>query len=98
MVVLAFDQAFEASDSVFEFHLDTWRASENLSDVKRLRQETLNLPGTCNDQFVFFRQFVHAQDRDDVLQFFVALQDFLNTTSDFIMVLTNDQRIQDTAG
>src|SRR5690606_15182775 len=47
---------------------------------------------------VGFGQFVHPQDRNDVLQFLVALQHVLHTTGDVVVLLTDDQRVQRTAG
>src|SRR5690606_24773447 len=47
---------------------------------------------------VFLGQLVHTQDRDDVLQLLVALQNVLNATGNFVVLLTDDQRIQRTAG
>ena len=53
---------------------------EHFSNVERLRQETLDLTRARDRQLVFRRQFVHAQNRDDVAQFLVALQRLLNAT------------------
>jgi hypothetical protein len=44
------------------------RTGEHFSHEERLRQEALDLAGAGHGQLVFFRQFVHAQDGDDVLQ------------------------------
>ena len=50
--------------------LDT---SENLCDGERLAQETLQLTGTFDSKLVGFRQFVHTQDSNDILQRLVLL-------------------------
>src|SRR5579859_4940890 len=68
LVILAVDDALEALDRVFELHEHARRAGEHFGDMERLRQEALDLAGARDDQLVVFRQFVHAQDRDDVLQ------------------------------
>ena len=39
-----------------------------------LRQETLDLPGTCYSELVFLRQLVHTQNGNDILQVLVVLQ------------------------
>lgn len=49
-------------------------------------------------QFIFFRQFIHTEDGDDVFQFLITLQDGLNATRGVVVFLTNNQRIQLTAG
>ena len=51
---------------------------KTFSDVERLRQEALDLTRAGHGEFVFFRQFVHAQNGDDVLQVLVALQGLLH--------------------
>src|SRR5690606_32454991 len=62
----------EALDRIFQRNVFTRRAGKHFSNVERLRQETLHLTCTSNDQFVFRCQLVHAQNRDDVTQFLVA--------------------------
>ena len=42
--------------------------------MERLRQEALDLAGARHGQLVSRGQFVHAQNRDDVAEFLVALQ------------------------
>src|SRR5271169_5453474 len=66
VVVLAFDDALEALDRVFDLDLDPGRAGKHGRDVKGLRKKALDLPGARDDQLVLFAEFVHAEDRDDV--------------------------------
>src|SRR5690606_15324943 len=47
---------------------------------------------------VGFGQFVHAEDRDDVLQLLVALQHVLHAASGVVVLLADHQRIQLTGG
>ncbi len=61
-------------------------------------QEALDLTRASYHQFVFFRQFVHTEDGDNVFQFLITLQDGLNATRGVVVFLTNNQRIQLTAG
>jgi hypothetical protein len=49
-------------------------------------------------ELVVFGQLVHTEDRDDVLQFLVTLQNVLNAASTVVVLLADDQRIQLTAG
>jgi hypothetical protein len=74
VVVLALDEALEALDRVFEGDELARRAGEDFGDVERLRQEALDLAGARHRQLVLFRQLVHAENGDDVLQRLVALQ------------------------
>ena len=41
---------------------------------ERLRQELLDAPGAMDHLLVLLAQFVDAEDRDDVLQFAITLQ------------------------
>jgi len=46
--------------------------------VERLGEELLDLPRPGDRELVVLRQLVHAEDRDDVLQVLVPLQDQLH--------------------
>jgi len=48
--------------------------------VEGLGKELLDLAGAGDRELVVFRQLVHAENRDDVLQVFVALQERITTT------------------
>ena len=50
--------------------------------MEGLRQEALDLAGAGDDELVLFGQLVHAENGDDVLQRFVALQDLLHLARD----------------
>ncbi len=63
------------------------RAGEHFGDEERLRQEALDLAARATRQLVFFRQFVHAQDRDDILQRLVALKHLLHLTGNGVGAL-----------
>jgi hypothetical protein len=58
--------------------------------VERLRQEALDLAGAGDGELVLFRKLVHAQDRDDVLQRLVALQDLLDLAGDAVVLVADD--------
>lgn len=47
---------------------------EHLSDLERLWKESLDLTCTGYCQLVIFRQLIHTQDSNDILQRFVVLQ------------------------
>src|SRR3546814_18450943 len=63
---------------------------EDFGDVERLRQEALDLAGAGDGQLIFFAEFIHAQDGDDVLERLVLLQRFLNAASGLIMFLPDE--------
>ncbi|EAQ04301.1 hypothetical protein OB2597_09164 [Pseudooceanicola batsensis HTCC2597] len=98
VVVLAGDHGLERRDRVFQGNLHTIRAGEDLRHVERLRQEALDLPGAGHGQLVLFRQFVHPEDRDDVLQRLVALKDTLHVTGHLVVFLADDLRVHETRG
>ena len=54
------------------------KPGELLGHVERLREEALDLARARHGQLVFVGQFVDAQNRDDVLQILVALQNLLH--------------------
>src|SRR5690554_1575091 len=64
MVVVTVQNALETADGVFQRHVLTRGASEDLGHVERLRQEALNFTCACNDLLIFVRQLVHTQDGD----------------------------------
>jgi len=57
--------------------------------MERLGKELLHLSGTGNYFLVFFRQFFHTQNRNDVLQFFVFLQIFLHLSGCLIVFFSH---------
>ena len=72
-------------------------AGELFRHEERLRQEAFDAAGPGHDQLVFFVEFVDPENRDDVLQFAVPLQDLLHTAGDHVMLLADDLRIEHTA-
>src|SRR5690606_29900209 len=94
MIVISSAKALEALDGVGEIDQLARRAGEDFSHEERLRQEAFDLAGAGHGELVFFRQFVHAQDRDDVLKGLVALQDRLNLTGDGVVFFTDDLRVE----
>src|SRR5699024_8309042 len=76
----------------------TGSAGKDLSDVERLRQEALDLARTGNSLLVFVRQFVHTENGNDVTQLVIALQCFLDATSNGVVLFANNLGIQLTTG
>src|SRR5262245_1237273 len=90
VIVFSLAQTLEAANGVGELDEHTGRSGEDLGDVEGLREIALDLARACDGELVLFRQLVHAQDRDDVLQRLVALQDLLHLACDGIMLLAHD--------
>src|SRR5207253_3102590 len=65
-----------------------------LRDEERLRQELLNLARTRHRQLVVFRQLVDAENRDDVLQVLVALQNLLYLARDVVVLVAENTRVE----
>merc|ERR1712020_495877 len=66
MIVFSRENFCETSNSLFHGYEFAGMACEYLSDLERLRKETLNLTCTCNGKLVFFRQLVHTFKRECV--------------------------------
>src|SRR5581483_8001818 len=98
LVVLALDDLAEPADRVLELHVLAGRAGELLRDEVRLREEPLDLPRPGDRQPVLVRELLDAQDRDDVLQVLVALQDLLHARRDRVVLLGDDARLQRAGG
>ena len=74
------------------------RPGEDLGDEERLRQEALDLAGALHDHLVLVGELVHAEDRDDVLQVLVALQQLLHARGDVVVLVGDDAGLQDARG
>src|SRR6476619_7896853 len=75
VVVLAVSDLRERLDRVHERHGRALDAGELLRDVGVLRQEALDATGAVDEDLVLFGELVDTEDRDDVLQLLVALED-----------------------
>src|SRR5690242_21921405 len=82
IVELAGDQPLERRDCLLELHILADDARELLGDRERLRHEALYPTRPCDDPLVLLGQLVHAENRDDVLQLLVALQNALHLGRD----------------
>ena len=71
-------------------------ASELFGHVGVLREELFDAPGARHGDFIFFGEFVHTQDGDDVLEFLVLLEDHLYPGRSFVVVLAHVARVEDT--
>src|SRR5204862_200430 len=94
LIVLAVDDLLEARDRVLDLYVLARRARELLGDEVRLRQEALDLARPRDDELVLVGELVDAEDRDDVLQVLVALQDLLHARRRRVMLVRDDARLQ----
>src|SRR4051795_10323469 len=65
----------ERLDGLVQGHRRAWDVRELRRHVGVLAQELLNAPRPVDDDLVSLGQLVDTEDRNDVLQFLVALQD-----------------------
>src|SRR5436190_281674 len=80
LVVLALDDLLEALDRVLEPHVLAGLAGELLGDEVRLREEALDPARAVDRHLVLVGELVDPENRDDVLQVLVALQDLLDAS------------------
>src|SRR5206468_634155 len=95
LVVLALDDLLEALRGVGDLHVPARRARELLGDEERLREEALDLPRAGDDQLVLVRELFHAEDRDDVLEILVPLEDQLHGPRGRVVLGAEDVRVED---
>jgi len=94
IVALAIDDGGERADRVVDRAEHAGVTGELLGHVERLREELLDLAGAGDDELLLLREFVHAEDRDDVLEVGVLLERLLNRHGDAIVLLTHDGGIE----
>ena len=70
----------------------------DLGHEERLRQEPLDPAGAVDDDLVVFGQLVDAEDRDDVAELLVALEDRLDAAGDVVVLLADVLRVEDSRG
>jgi peptide chain release factor 1 len=90
--MFAIEDFLEAANGFGDRNVFAFRAGKDLSNVERLAEETLDLAGAQNRQFVFRAELVHAENRDDVLEIAVALQHLLHSAGYGIMLFADHVR------
>ena len=66
------------------------RPGELLGHVEGLGEKPLDLAGARHGELVLVREFVHAEDGDDVLQVLVPLEHLLHGAGRAVVFLTHD--------
>src|SRR5438105_4425634 len=80
----------EGTDGLGERDVDALEAGELLGHVEGLGEELLDLPRPADDDLVVLGELVHAEDRDDVLQVLVPLENGLDLSGHAIVLLAHD--------
>src|ERR671932_479469 len=94
LFLLPLEDLLEALDRVLELDVHARLRGERLRDVHRLREEALDLARARDDELVLVRELVDAEDRDDVLQILVALQDLLDARGGLVVLVRDDPRLE----
>src|SRR6185437_1842831 len=98
VVVLALGDRLERGHRVRQRNEDARLAGELLGHEHRVREESLDPPGPPDRHLVLLGQLVDAEDRDDVLQFLVALKDPLHLAGHLVMLLADVLGVEDAGG
>ena len=59
-----------------------------------LGEKLTDLARSVNRELVFLRQFIHAQNRNDVFQFLVLLQNTLHPLGHVVVLFTHNQGVK----
>src|SRR5262245_61595623 len=94
VVPLAVAKFFEAADRVGDLRELARLAGEGLGHEERLRKEPFDAAGATHDVLVVFGEFVDTENRDDVLQFAIPLEDLLHAAGDSVVPFADDLRIE----
>ena len=92
VVHFAFENRIERAHGVRDGAVGAVHSRELRSDVERLRKEFLNFSRAGNRELVFVGKLVHAENRNDVLQIFVFLQNGLDGAGNAEMIFADDLR------
>jgi len=96
IVTLTVQDSLERSDGLLDVDKLALDTSEDLSDSERLAQEPLDLTGTLDGKLVSFRQLIHTENGNDILERLVLLENLLDLGGGVVVVLTNDTGVKDT--
>src|SRR4051794_38910995 len=94
-VVLAVRDLRERLHGLVQRHRRPLDAGELLGHVGVLRQEPLDATGPVDEDLVLLGELVDAEDRDDVLELLVALQDLLDPHRGVVVLLRDVPRVED---
>ena len=95
MVPLAFEDFFEATDSILDADIAAFAAGEDFGDEHRLREEALDPARSRNGLLVLLGELFGAENGDDVLEVSVALKDSLYAAGRVVVLFADDARVED---
>ena len=98
MVEVTLGQLVERLDGLLERHRRARLTGELLGRHHVLAQEALDAARTLDQLLVLLGQLVDTEDRDDVLQILVALQDSDDFLRDAVVLVADHRRVQDGRG
>ena len=90
IVVVALGDALERLNGLRQRHGRAGHARELLGHVHVLRQELLDAACTRDGDLVVLAQLVDAEDRDNVLQLLVLLQNGLDVRGDVVVLAAHE--------
>src|SRR3989338_359017 len=91
-IMLAFQYFAEAAHGFLERNVFPFCSGKCFSDGEWLRKEALDFACSVYQSFVFFGEFLDTQNRDDVLQVFVALEHAARFVRHAIVFFAHDLR------
>ena len=98
MIVFPGKDFLKSGNGLFHGDQFTGVSGENLGDLERLGEESLDLSRSGHRQFILLAQFIHTQNGDNILKRLIILQNLLHVTSDLVMFRSDDVRVHDTRG
>src|SRR5215472_173921 len=96
VVVFAFHDFLEAADRIFNLYVLAFKTRELRRNEHGLRQESFDLTRAGYGALVFIGKLFNAQNRDDVLQIFVTLQNGFDTARHSVVFSADNPRIENT--
>src|SRR5436190_2820849 len=97
-VGVALEDLLERGDGVLDRDVRARSPREHLGDRERLAREPLEATRSGDGGLVLLGQLVDAEDRDDVLEVAVALQDPLRLLRDVVVLLADHERVEHARG
>src|SRR5699024_6020990 len=98
LIHLSVNDGRKAADRFLKRYIFSRSARKYFRHREGLRQESLYLSCTVYCHLILFRQFFHTKDRDNVLKFFIFLQNLLYLSCHPVMLFSNHVRFQDPGG
>ena len=97
MIEFAIKDHAETADSVVDFDVLAGVTSELLGNEEWLTHEALSTTSATNNELVFVGELIHSENGDDILEFFVALEQVFDLLRCVVVLVTENARIQDPA-